>query len=278
VAGALIIVLREAVEAGLIIGIVLAVTQGMPSRTRYIAGGIFGGVLGALLVAAFAGALSSALAGAGQEIFNAAILGLAVILLAWHNIWMARHGRQISEDMRRLGCGVVSGARSLTALAVVVGLAVLREGSEVVLFLYGVVISSGESGMNLLIGGVLGLLLGAGICALAYGGLVVIPMRHLFKVTSVLIAFMAAGMAAQSVAFLQQADIATALGSIVWNTSSWLADNSIPGRVLHTLLGYTGKPTQLQLLVYLATLGTIFGLMKLAAQPAAGPNRQVAMN
>jgi high-affinity iron transporter len=176
VAGAHIIVLREAVEAGLIIGIVLAVTQGMPSRTRYIAGGIFGGVLGALLVAVFAGALSSALAGSGQEIFNATILGLAVILLTWHNIWMARHSRQISEDRRRLGCGAVSGARSLTALAVVVGLAVLREGSEVVLFLYGVVISSGESGMNLLIGGVLGLLLGAGISALAYGGLVVIPI------------------------------------------------------------------------------------------------------
>jgi high-affinity iron transporter len=270
-AGALIIVLREAVEAGLIIGIVLAVTRGMPSRTRYVAGGISGGLLGAALVAGFAGALSNSLAGAGQEVFNAAVLGIAVIMLAWHNIWMARHGRQMSEDVRRLGRDVVSGARSLTALAVVVGVAVLREGSEVVLFLYGVVISSGESGLSLLLGGVLGLLLGAGISALAYGGLAVIPPRHLFKVTSVLIAFMAAGMAAQSVAFLEQADIATALGSIVWNTSSWLADNSIPGRVLHTLLGYTGKPTQLQLLVYLATLGTIFGLMKLAAPPA-GPS------
>ena len=114
-----------------------------------------------------------------------------------------------------------------------------------------------------MLGGVLGLLLGAGISALAYGGLAVIPSRHLFKVTSVLIAFMAAGMAAQSVAFLEQADIATALGSVVWKHV--LLAGGIPGRVLHTLLGYTGKPTQLQLLVYLATLGTIFGLMKLAA-------------
>jgi high-affinity iron transporter len=276
-AGALIIVLREVIEAGLIIGIVLAVTRGMPLRTRYVAGGVFGGLLGAALVAGFAGAMSNALSGAGQEVFNAAVLGLAVIMLAWHNVWMARHGRQMSEDMRRLGRDVMSGARSLTALAVVVGVAVLREGSEVVLFLYGVVISSGESGMSLLLGGMLGLLLGAGISALAYGGLAIIPPRHLFKVTSVLIAFMAAGMAAQSVAFLEQADIATALGGIVWNSSSVLADNSIAGRVLHTLLGYTGKPTQLQLLVYLATLGTIFGLMKLVAPPA-GPNRRLATN
>jgi high-affinity iron transporter len=275
-AGALIIVLREAIEAGLIIGIVLAATRGIPLRTRYIASGICGGLLGAAFVAGFAGALSSSLAGTGQEVFNAAVLGLAVIMLAWHNVWMARHGRQMSEQLRRLGSDVVSGSRSLAALGLVVGLAVLREGSEVVLFLYGIVISSGESRMSLLLGGVLGLLLGAGISALAYGGLAIIPPRHLFKVTSVLIAFMAAGMAAQSVAFLEQADIATMLGGIVWNSSSVIGDNSMAGRVLHTLLGYTGKPTQLQLLVYLATLGTIFGLMKLMAP--AGLNRKLVTN
>jgi high-affinity iron transporter len=276
-AGALIIVLREVIEAGLIVGIVLAATRTLPSRGLYVAAGILAGLLGAALVAAFAGVLSNALAGAGQEVFNAAILGLAVIMLGWHNIWMARHGRQIGEDLRRLGRDVLSGSRSLTALAVVVAVAVLREGSEVVLFLYGVVISSGESGLSLMLGGLLGLLLGAGISALTYQGLAVIPPRHLFRVTSVLIGFMAAGMAAQSVAFLEQADIATGLGDVVWNTSWLLADNSIAGRVLHTLLGYTGKPTELQLVVYLATLGTIFGVMKLLAPPA-GQNRKLATN
>ncbi|MFZ3328872.1 MAG: FTR1 family protein [Methylocella sp.] len=276
-AGALIIVLREVVEAGLIVGIVLAATRTLPSRGLYVAGGILAGLLGAALVAAFAGTLANALAGVGQEVFNAAILGLAVIMLGWHNIWMARHGRQIGEDLRRLGRDVLSGSRSLTALAVVVAVAVLREGSEVVLFLYGVVISSGESGLSLMLGGLLGLLLGAGISALTYQGLAVIPPRHLFRVTSVLIGFMAAGMAAQSVAFLEQADIATALGDAVWNTSSVLADNSIAGRVLHTLLGYTGKPTELQLVVYLATLGTIFGAMKLLAPPT-GQNPKLATN
>ncbi len=276
-AGALIIVLREVIEAGLIVGIALAATRTLPSRGLYVAGGILAGLLGAALVATFAGALSNALAGAGQEVFNAAILGIAVIMLGWHNVWMARHGRRIGEDMRRLGRDVLSGSRSLTALAIVVAVAVLREGSEVALFLYGVVISSGELGPSLVLGGLVGLLLGAGISGLTYLGLTVIPPRHLFRVTSVLIGFMAAGMAAQSVAFLEQADIATGLGDVVWNTSSLLADNSIAGRVLHTLLGYTGKPTELQLVVYLATLGTIFGVMKLLAPPA-GENRKLATN
>jgi high-affinity iron transporter len=88
---------------------------------------------------------------------------------------------------------------------------------------------------------------------------------------------MAAGMAAQSVAFLEQADIATHLGRVVWDTSWLVPDNSIAGRVLHTLFGYTGKPTELQLVVYLTTLATIFGLTKLLA-PSIAINRKLATN
>jgi high-affinity iron transporter len=276
VIGALIIVLREVIEAGLIVGIVLAVTKSIPGRMAYIGGGLVAGLLGAALVAVFAGAIANALEGMGQEIFNASILGLAVVMLTWHNAWMARHGRQMSEDLRRIGGDVSAGSRSLLALAVVVALAVLREGAEVVLFLYGVVISSGASGVSLFLGGLLGLVLGAGICALTYAGLVTIPMRHLFRVTSLLIAFMAAGMAAQSVAFLEQADLATGLGRIVWNTSSVLPDSGMLGRVLHTLLGYSDKPTELQLVVYVATLFCMFGLMKLLSPPARENRRLTA--
>lgn len=276
-AGAFIIVLREVIEAGLIVGIVLAATRALPSRGLYIAGGIVAGLLGAGLIAAFASSLSNALSGSGQEVFNAAVLAIAVTMLGWHNVWMARHGREISEEMRRLGHAVTTGSRSLLALAVVVAVAVLREGAEVVLFLYGLVLSSHESGLSLLLGGLLGVLLGAGLSALTYSGLAILPPRYLFKVTSILIAFMAAGMAAQCVAFLEQADIATALANVVWNTSWLVPDNSIVGRVLHTLLGYTGKPTELQLVAYLATLGTIFGLMKLLA-PQVGANHKLVTN
>jgi high-affinity iron transporter len=268
VAGAFIIVLREVIEAGLIVGIVLAATRAVPRRGFFVGGGIFAGLLGAALVAAGAGALSGALAGAGQEVFNAAILGITVIMLGWHNVWMARHGRKISENARQIGRDIAAGARSMTALTVVVAAAILREGSEAVLFLYGLVVSSREAGSGLLVGGALGLLAGASLSALTYMGLALIPPRYLFKLTAVLIGFMAAGMAAQSIAFLEQANIVTNLGAAVWNTSWLLSDNGIAGRVLHTLVGYTGKPTEIQLLVYLVTLGTIFGLMKLLSPPA----------
>ncbi len=96
------------------------------------------GVLGAGVVAMFAGVISDAFQGSGQELFNASVLGIAVVMLMWHNAWMARHGREIADEMQRVGAAVSEGSKPLTALAVVIGLAVLREGSEVVLFLYGI--------------------------------------------------------------------------------------------------------------------------------------------
>ncbi|MBO0733453.1 MAG: FTR1 family protein [Methylocapsa sp.] len=267
-AGAFIIVLREVIEAGLIIGIVLAATRAMPRRLPYIGAGVLAGLAGAGCVAAAAGALSEMLAGAGQEIFNASVLGIAVVMLGWHNIWMARHGRQLSENAQKLGREILTGTRTMAALTIAVAMTVLREGSEVVLFLYGLTLSSRETGIGLLLGGALGLASGALISTLTYLGLAVIPPRYLFKVTGVLIGFMAAGMAAQSVAFLEQGGIVTSLGDAVWNTSWLLGDDSIAGRVLHTLTGYTDRPSQLQLLVYLATLVAIFGLMWRLAPPA----------
>lgn len=262
---ALIIVFREVFEAGLIVGIVLAVTRAVAGRGWWISGGVAAGVLGACIVAAFAGALSSAFAGVGQEMFNAAVLGLAVVMLTWHNVWMARHGRELAAEMRAAGEAVVKGRSSLAALAIVVGVAVLREGAEVVLFLYGILASGGTSAASVFGGGLLGLALGALVCALAYLGLLRIPGRHLFAVTSVMIAFLAAGMAAQAVLFLAQADLLTAFDTVMWDTSWLLSEDSVLGKALHTLIGYNDRPTGMQIVVYLTVLLIMFVLMRLFA-------------
>ena len=64
-------------------------------------------------------------------------------MLGWHNIWMNRHGRELAASAATLGKAVLGRSRPLYALALVVGIAVLREGSEIVLFLYGIAIASG---------------------------------------------------------------------------------------------------------------------------------------
>lgn len=260
---ALIIVFREVFEAGLIIGIVLAVTGSVAHRNLWIGGGVAAGAAGACMVAAFAGALSQLFAGMGQELFNAAIMGVAVVMLTWHNVWMARHGREIAGEMRAAGQAVAEGTKSLLALAVVVGVAVLREGSEVALFLYGVVASDGGPALSLATGGLIGLALGAAVCLLTYFGLMRIPPRALFATTTVLITLLAAGMAAQAVAFLQRANWLNSLDNVVWDSEWLLSDKSIAGRALHTLVGYTDQPTAMQLLVYVAVLIVTVALMRL---------------
>lgn len=273
--GALIIVFREVIEAGLIVGIVMAATRGVQGRASWIIAGIASGLLGAGMVAVFAGTIAQAFEGAGLEIFNACILGVAVIMLMWHNAWMASHGRQIAQDMKQVGADVAAGGKPLTALAVVVGAAVLREGAEVVLFLYGIV-ASGTSESALLTGGLLGVGAGAALSALTYFGLVAIPSRHIFAVTTWLIAFLAAGMAAQAVQFLQSAQVVTALDGMLWDTSWLLSESSIAGRVLHTLIGYADRPTQLQFLIYVMILLIAWSLNRYASAQFA-PRRDRAL-
>ena len=271
--GAFIIVFREVIEAGLIIGIVLAAARGIPGSRRWVALGVGAGIVGSVVVAMFAGVISDAFAGAGQELFNASVLGAAVIMLTWHNVWMARHSREIVVHMYDVGAAVSAGTRPLAALGIVVGLAVLREGAEVVLFLYGVV-ASGTSGASVLSGGLLGIVAGAAFSALTYYGLLAVPMRHIFTVTSILIALLAAGMAAQAVQFLDAAGLVTVLGHQLWDTSGFLPQDSLFGRVLHTLMGYTDRPTTMQLVVYVATLIVMAALMRIVRP--ADPARAVA--
>ncbi len=270
----MIIVFREAMEAGLIIGIILAATEGVAGRRRWIAGGIAAGLAGASLVAVFASRLSNLFEGAGQEVFTAAILGFAVVMLSWHILFMSRHAREITRGMRDLGAAVQLGERSLAALAAVVAVAVLREGTEVVLFLYGILIGSGVAGVQLGLGGAAGLALAAGLSFLLYRGLAVIPLARLFSVTNALIALLAAGMAGQAAALLNSVDILPAWGQQLWNTSGFIADNSFAGRSLHALAGYSARPSGIQLAAWAATLALLLGAARLISRlppPKLGP-------
>lgn len=262
--GAFVIVLREVIEAGLIVGIVLAATRGVAGRGWWVTVGVAAGVLGAAILAIFAGEIADAFEGSGQELLNASVLLLAVVMLAWHNAWMARHGRELAAEMRKVGNAVSSGERPLAALAVVCGIAVLREGSEVVLFLYGIA-ASGTTAMAVLVGGVAGVVAGAAVTGLSYLGLLTVPQRHIFAVTGVLITLLAAGMAAQAVFYLDGAGYVTVLEGVVWDTSAVLPQSSVLGLVLHTLIGYTDRPTELQLIAYVATIVAMLALMRMAS-------------
>ena len=215
------------------------------------------------MVAALTGRIAELAAGIGQEIFNAGILGVAALMLAWHNIWMARHGVQLAKDAKQFGQAVAAGSRNLPALGIVIALAILREGSETALFLYGM-LAGGEESLATIIGGAaIGLVAGACAGYGLYAGFLRIPHRLLFAVTSAFILLLAAAMASQMAKFLVQADVLPSLMTPLWDTSWLLTNGSLAGRVLHTLIGYEAMPSGMQVVVYAITLVAIVAGMVL---------------
>jgi len=271
-----LLVFREVLEAALIISVVCAATRGVPRRGSFVLGGIGLGVMGALLVAVGADYIATLAGGAGQDIFNAGVLLSAVVMIGWHVVWMSSHGRELSEHMRSVGGAVKAGARSLTLLLTVVALAVLREGSEIVLFLYGMA-AGGIGRGGLAVGIAFGVGAGAILGFALYFGLLRIPIKHFFSVTNAMLILLAAGLASTAAGFLVQSDLLPTWGSQIWNTSHLLSDDSLLGRTLGILIGYKAAPAGVQIVFYLATAALLVaGLLwqqrrAPAPSPAASP-------
>lgn len=255
--GTAIIVFRETLEAAILIGIIAAATRGMQRRNLWLYLGVVMGLAGAIGVAGLTERIAEMAEGMGQELFNALILGVAVLMLGWHNIWMASHGRQMAANAKSVGQAVYSGEREMSVIAILIAVAVLREGSETVLFLYGMAMGDSYNMVSMLTGGFIGLAGGVAVGWILNAGLARIPMRHLFSVTGALILFLAAGMAAQMAKMLVQGDVIAPLGHPIWDSSSILSMDSVLGNILHLFAGYEAQPSGIQVLFYLATLTAI---------------------
>lgn len=251
--GTAIIVFREMLEAAIIIGIISAATREVPGRNRWIYLGLAAGLLGSLAVAGFTERISEWADGIGQELFNALVLGFAVVMLAWHNIWMSSHGAELAAHAKKVSTSIHDGREECSVLLLIVGLAVLREGSETVLFLYGMVTSQNISTFSLAIGGLAGVLAGGLVGYALYAGLLRIPLRWFFGATSLLVLLLASGMASQAAHYLIQADMLPSLASPLWDTSSALSEQSVGGKLLHSLIGYESHPAGMQVVFYCAT-------------------------
>jgi len=251
---ALIIVFREMLEMALVLGVLFAATKGMRTGRHWINIGIVIGVIGAMLFALFMERIESAASGDGEFLFNAVVLAIASLLIAWTVMWMSKHGRDLSGKMRRVGQSVADGSAPRTALAVVAAAAVMREGGEAVFFLYGTAQTVPEDGTSMLFGAALGMLLGILTAYVVYRGLVRVPLHRLFAVVGWLLILIAAGMASQSVANLVMIDMLPSLVDPMWDTSAWLSESSMFGEVLHVMIGYSDQPSGMQMLVFTIAL------------------------
>ena len=255
--GTAIIVFREVLEAALIIGIIAAATRDVLGRAKWIGAGIVAGLLGSLLLALVTRDIAQMAGGFGQEIFSISALSLAVVMLAWHNIWMARHGQELASHAKKTGQDITEGRLACSALFALIAIAVLREGSETVLFLYGVVSAQDANTRSMMIGGLMGLASGVLVGYLLFFGLLKIPMKWFFKVTSAFVTFLAAAMASQIASLLIQADWVSVYATPIWDSTQLLNMSSVAGVLLHALIGYDAQPSGLQLIFYIGTIAAI---------------------
>ena len=266
-----IIFFREVFEIVLIVGIVLAATRGLPGRAKWIYLGFAGGIAGAGLIALFTNEISNMAEGLGQELFNAAILFTAAFFIGWTVVWIQRHAREMKAHFTRVGEAVKSGDVPFYSLSLVIAVAVLREGAEMVLFSYGMLAAGQTTVLELFTGAMLGLVGGLILSLLIYKGLISISPRHFLKVTGALLVLLVAGLASQGVGMLVAAGYFESMSATAWN-SAWLIPNDgILGETLGVLIGYTAYPTYAHLIAFGGTLVILLACIKLARNAGEKP-------
>jgi high-affinity iron transporter len=257
-----IVIFREILEISLILSVIMAATRELEGRNKWVLFGILGGIFGAGLVAVFAEVIAGAAEGLGQELFNAVILLTAAVVIAGTALWMSKHAREMTAHLKHVSNSVIEGSMPLHSIAVVIALAILREGSEIILFVHGMM-ASGQDMASIAAGSAAGFAGGASLGFALYMGLVSISPKHVFGVTTWLLIFLCAGMAATAAQFLVSAGWFAGWEAQLWDTSSIISDGSIAGKTLHALFGYAAKPLLIQIIFYLTTIAVLLVAKKI---------------
>lgn len=271
-----IVIFREALEIAMIVGIVLAATRGLAGRMKWIVGGFALGALGAGVVAMFTEAISNAAEGMGQEFFNAMILFSAALVIGWTAVWMRKHAREMTAQLRNVGKDVTEGSIPLYSLSIIIGLAILREGAEIVLFTYGM-LASGQAVGSIILGSTIGVILGTAAGVALYFGLIKLSAKYMLRVTSWLLVLLVAGLASQGTGYLISAGYFADWSATVWDSSWLLSNSSVMGSALHGLIGYNATPSQVEVFTYVATLLFLVAIMNFTGKvPSLKTPKQTA--
>lgn len=258
-----IVVFREVLEIALILGILASASKEIKHRSNYILTGLALGIIASIALAFFTDQISASLEGMGQEFFNGLILIASAFMIGWTTLWMQKHAKTLTSELKRLSISVKEGRKPLYALLIVVLLSVLREGTEIVLFTYSYYVSGTQ--INHIIAGLIFGILGGSMIGLAlYLGIMKAFGRHFFTVTSWLLIFFASGIAMAGIGFWQNAEIIPSLKNPAIDLSNIIAQQSFFGKFLNIFFGYIDQPSLMQLIVYFSCLTTLIIGLKIA--------------
>ena len=272
----LFIVWRESVEAMLVVGILYTWLRSTPEGKRglnYLWGGVAAGLALAVALALVLLGVSTWLSDEGQEWFQAIMSLAACALVVQMVVWMKKHGRTLKGELE-------GGARASVAsdnwwgLFVLVAIAVAREGSETVVFLYGTV-SAGEGGSDMLmlaLAGVAGFAVALLTFWLLQLGGKLITWRRFFRVTEILLLLLAGSLLVGGLDHLISLDVLPTIVDPVWDSSWLLSDSTGVGKVLADFAGYRALPALTSVLLWVAYWIIVWALLRwVGGKPAKAP-------
>lgn len=252
--GTFIITWRETIEAALIVGILLTYLAkiGQSEQFRFVYWGTLWAVVASLVFAGFSSFLSVLFRDIGQDLFEAAILFVATVVLTHMVVWMHHNAREIKGELQQQADLAIAKQR-LWALGTLAFVGVFREGVETVLFIWGLILqgASGNSTAPAVMGGFLGIGLGVLMSWLFFKGFGHLDLRLFFRLSGLLLLFMAAGMLSSGTGKLIAAGLIPGLIEPIWNTSWLLSERSLFGSLVAGIFGYRSSPSLMQVILYL---------------------------
>lgn len=243
-----VIVLREVLEAALLLSVFLASARLLNIRNRWVVGAIVAGIAIATAYGYALAPVSELFDGVGQEVCNALLQFATFAFLA----------AVVFEIPRCMSSSQSSKSKIVTLMAITVALAIAREGAEVLIYVSGFW-GSADFFSAVAIGSVIGACIGLSVGILIYYLLLAQPARFALSTTLTLLTLIAAGMTSQATRLLIQADWISSSGKL-WDTSSFLSEQSLVGQLLYALIGYEASPSAPEVIVYVGSVLLIVAL------------------
>jgi high-affinity iron transporter len=247
-----VIVLREVLEAALLISIFLVFSHLLKISRKWLLTAFIFGIAGATFYAAEIETISQLLDGVGQELTNALLqLFVALLLIAFNTAIIFYQDNPIKYNRLLYGfliCSVI--------------LAITREGSEILLYIYGFFYAPKQL-YSVLAGSFIGAGIGFSIGIILYYLLTNISRSRLILTGVSIVTLICAGMVSQAIQQFIQADILPSRQPL-WDTSSWLPEESVTGQLLYALIGYEATPSPIQVIFYFSSIVIMLSLAAVA--------------
>ncbi|MCB6183172.1 FTR1 family protein [Leeia sp. TBRC 13508] len=266
------IVWRESVEAMLVIGILYAWLRANPDAKngmKYLWGGVGVGLGLATILGAAILIFQDFFAGDAQDYFQMGMVLVASALIVQMVVWMRKHGRTLKRELEE-GMAENAKAANWWGMLTLVAIAVAREGSETVIFLYGMGLAQeGTNMVNFVLSALSGFVLALFSFWILQAGSKVFSWRAFFRFSETLLLLLAASLLVTGVEKMQSFEWLPTLVDPIWDSSALLADTEGFGNLLAGLTGYRAQPSLMLVIFYAVYWAAVWFFLKKASHQTA---------